>query len=272
MSDIIIRDLTTYEECLQVHTIQRRCWGFTQDEGIYPPLLFSVSENGGTVLGAFEGDRMIGYVFGYLGLHDPQGKRILKIHSQTMGVLPEYRNKGAAEKLKLAQRDRALALGIELITWTYDPLEGINANLNLHKLGAIARTYKRDVYGENFGQINAGQPTDRFRVEWWITQPRPRISDAGFQIEKCTVTQVEGTGVKQKLVGFDVERPEAVIAIEIPENIQAIRRADLQLAREWRLGTREIFETYLARGYAGVDFISLAGESGRRNYYILARI
>lgn len=270
MSDIEIRSLNTYDECEQVRSIQRRCWGFSQeDEGLYPPLLLSVSQNGGTVLGAFDGERMIGYLFGYPALHDPAGQRILKIYSQTMGVLPEYRNQGVAERLKQAQRDRALALGIELITWTFDPLEGANAYLNLHKLGGIARTYKRNLYGEHFGRLNEGQPTDRFLVEWWIARERFRVPDLRVGSD---VTQVEGVGAQQRLVRFDLTRTDDVVMVEVPEDIQAIRRADLELAREWRLGTREIFETYLARGYVAVDLIRRQDETGRRNHYVLARL
>jgi len=274
MNAITIRNLTTYEECQQVRDIQHRCWGFAETNmGLYPPLLLSVSENGGTVLGAFSqasgGEQMVGYLFGYPALHDPHGQRILKIHSQTMGVLPEYRSQGIAEQLKWAQRDHALAMGIELITWTFDPLEGINAHLNLHKLGGIARTYKRNVYGEHFGQLNEGQPTDRFVLEWWIKE-KFQIQDSKFQIED-SVTRVEGSGAGQRLISFDLSRTDDVVNVEIPESIQAIRRADLELAREWRIKTREIFEAYFARGYAAVDFISLQEDSHRRNHYILTK-
>lgn len=271
MNEIIIRDLTTFEECERVREIQRQCWGFSQEEGgLYSPLLLTASENGGTVLGAFDGDKMVGYLFGYPALHDPKGRRILKIYSQTMGVLPEYRNRGIAEQLKWAQRDRALALGIELITWTFDPLEGANAHLNLHKLGGIVRTYKRNVYGEHFGLLNEGQPTDRFLVEWWIGKAGGKWQVASGKWQANCVTQVKGAGTEQRLVKFDLALSDDVIAVEIPENIQAIRRADLALAREWRMGTREIFETYFGRGYAAVDFVSQRRAQARHNFYVLA--
>ena len=215
MGKIIIRDLCTFDECERVRDIQRRCWGFTdEDVGLYPPLLLTVSQNGGTVLGAFDGDELVGYLFGYPALHDPHGQRRLKIYSQTMGILPEYRNRGIAEQLKWAQRERALALGIELITWTFDPLEGANAHLNLHKLGGIVRTYKRNVYGERFGKLNEGQPTDRFVVEWWITQERLKAKGGRWQVNH--VTRLEGHGASQRLAGFDLDRHDEVITVEIP--------------------------------------------------------
>jgi predicted GNAT superfamily acetyltransferase len=194
MDDIAIRDLTTYEEFVQVRDVQQACWGFTGGEGLYPPVLLTASQNGGTVLGAFDpqgasgtGDKMVGYLFGFLGLHENRGP--LKLCSQTMGVLAEYRGRGIAEKLKWAQRDRVLKLGLKLVTWTYDPLEGPNAYLNLHKLNGIVCVYKRNVYGEHFGVLNEGLPTDRFLVEWWIE----KIGDWSLEIgDSREITRVEG--------------------------------------------------------------------------------
>ena len=170
MGDILIRDLTTYSEFLQVREVQRTCFGFSGDEGLYPPILLTASQNGGTVLGAFDGEQMVAYLFGFLGLH--QNRAPLKVCSQTMGVLPDYRGRGIAEALKWAQRDRATRLGLKLITWTYDPLEMPNARLNIAKLGGLVRRYRRNIYGEQFGQLNMGLPTDRFVVEWRLDSPR----------------------------------------------------------------------------------------------------
>ena len=130
-----VRDLTQYAELLQVHEVQQQVWGFTQGEGLYPPMLKTAAENGGTIIGAFDGAKMIGFLFGFIGLHTD---RRIKLCSQTMGILPEYRNKGVAATLKWAQRERVLANEIDLITWTYDPLEAPNARLNVHTLGGVA--------------------------------------------------------------------------------------------------------------------------------------
>jgi len=264
VGDIIIRDLMTYEECAQVRQVQQACWGFTGGEGLYPPILLTASQNGGTVLGAFDGDKLVGYLFGFLGLHENRGP--LKLCSQTMGVLPEYRGRGIAEQLKWAQRDRALKLGLKLVTWTYDPLEGPNAYLNLHKLRGIVRTYKRNVYGEHFGALNEGMPTDRFLVEWWIE----RIADCGLLIADCKeITRVEGSGIEQRLIKYDLEAEEETVRVETPVNVQAMRRENLPLAIEWRLKTREIFETYFGRGYVAVDFTREGRGEASRNLYTL---
>jgi predicted GNAT superfamily acetyltransferase len=268
VGEIMIRDLTTYDEFLKVRDVQRACWGFGGDEGLYPPILLTASQNGGVVLGAFDGDKLVGYLFGFLGLHENRGP--LKLCSQTMGVLAEYRGRGIAEQLKWAQRDRALKLGLKLVTWTYDPLEGPNAYLNLHKLKGIARVYKRNIYGEHFGALNEGMPTDRFLVEWWVEQ----ISNLKSQISKVKegeITRVEGSGAEQRLVGYDLKSEDKAVRVEVPVDIQAMRKADVALAIDWRIKTREIFETYFRRGYVAVDFAREEHGSVQRNLYTLWR-
>ena len=265
MGDIAIRHLAIYDEFLQVRQVQQACWGFSSGEGLYPPVLLTASQNGGLVVGAFDGDKMVGYLFGFLGLHENRGP--LKMCSQTMGVLAEYRGRGIAESLKWAQRDHALKLGLKLVTWTYDPLEGPNAFLNLHKLKAIARTYKRNIYGEHFGALNEGLPTDRFGVEWWVEQVEniTQVSD----IERTAITQVEESGSAQRLVDYELESDSEVVRVEIPVSIQAIRKADLPLAVDWRRKTREIFETYFERGYVAVDFGREERGGAHHNMYTL---
>ena len=268
MDDIIIRDLTTYEEFVQVQKVQQACWSFSGGEGLYPPVLLTASQNGGTVLGAFDGDKMVGYLFGFLGLHENRGP--LKLCSQTMGVLAEYRGRGIAEQLKWAQRDRALELGLKLITWTYDPLEGPNAYLNLHKLNGIVRMYKRNVYGEHFGALNEGLPTDRFLVEWWAEQ-LSNIKSQFSNVKGKEITRVEGSGAEQRLVEVDLKSEDEAVRIQVPVNIQMIRKENLRLARDWRFKTREIFETYFARGYIAVDFSREEMEGTQHNLYTLWR-
>jgi predicted GNAT superfamily acetyltransferase len=264
MDDITIRDLTIYDEFLKVREVQQACWGFSGGEGLYPPVLLTASQNGGTVLGAFESGKLVGYLFGFLGLHENRGP--LKICSQTMGVLAEYRGRSIAEKLKWAQRDRALKLGLKLITWTYDPLEGPNAYLNLHKLNGIVRTYKRNVYGEHFGALNEGLPTDRLLVEWWVEQA-PIIKSQLSKLNGKKITRVEGTGAGQQLVEVDLGSEDEAVRVETPLDIQTMRKENLALAREWRFKTREIFETYFARGYVAIDF----SRQDQRNLYTLWR-
>jgi predicted GNAT superfamily acetyltransferase len=166
---IIIRPLTTHDELLAVEQLQRDAWGVPDIDVVPLHMLITPPRHGGLLLGAFDGDRLAGFVFGFLGL-TPDGR--LKHCSHMAGVHPDYRDHGVGYSLKLAQRDHVLAQGLDLVTWTFDPLETRNAWLNFHKLGVICNTYIRNLYGAMRAAINAGPPSDRFEVEWWIRSER----------------------------------------------------------------------------------------------------
>jgi predicted GNAT superfamily acetyltransferase len=267
-----VRDLRTFEEALEVHRIQRTIWGFDDPFiGLYPPLLLVASQNGGTVLGAFDSQgRMIGYLLGILG-RAPGGP--LKICSMSMGVLPDWRGRGVAKALKHAQRERALAAGLSLITWTFDPLEYRNAHLNLHTLGAISRRYIRNIYGEHFGALNEGLPTDRLLAEWWIaayhetseasgaseTWPTSGSPASVFRVAQGHVVAIQ----------TDLDAPQ--VWLEIPYDTQRLKQTDMPLALHWRLSVREAFENYFKRGYLATDFSVQHGEMPRCGY-LLSRV
>ncbi len=272
---IAVRDLTTYDEFLQARAVQQVIWGFTGNEGLYPPALNTAAQNGGTVIGAFDGAKMIGFVFGFVGLHTD---RHIKLCSQTMGVLPDYRNKGVAAKLKWAQRQRVLENDIDLITWTYDPLEAPNARLNMHTLGGIVRTYRRNIYGENFSALGRGLPSDRFLVEWWIKSDRVEQRSTGIKSDPIGIgspiaNRCIGTSGDRHIEAIDLSLDVPIMRVEIPNDLQAIKKTNMTLAMDWRLKTRELFESYFARGYQAIDFVR-AGEvwgteRARYNWYVL---
>jgi len=272
-----VRDLTKYEEFLQVREVQQQVWGFTGGEGLYPPVLNTAAENGVTVIGAFDGGKMIGFIYGFVGIHYD---RRLKLCSQTMGILSEYRNKGIAAMLKWAQRQRVLENGIDLITWTYDPLEAPNARLNLHTLGGVAHIYKCNIYGENFGALGKGLPSDRFLVEWWLNHADVQQRATGLKPEPIGVgspiaNRCTGSSGDRKIEALDLELKDPIARVEIPNDLQAIKKANMTLALDWRLKTRELFEAYFARGYEAIDFVR-AGEvwgpeRARYNWYVLRR-
>jgi predicted GNAT superfamily acetyltransferase len=272
-----IRDLKTYDEFVQVRQIQQAVWGFDDpNTGLYPPVLFTASKNGGVVLGAFDRkEQMIGYIFSFLG-REPGGP--LKLCSQTMGVLREWRSHGVATALKWAQRDRALAAGLSLITWTFDPLESANARLNMHKLGAISRSYWRDIYGEHFGDLNEGLPTDRLLVEWWIrgrcVEAKAKAEvEAGAEAEvEAEVFVVEGCGVSRRVVAFHIDLDTPCLSLEVPADIQQLKRTDMALAHDWRVRVREAFETYLGRRYIVTGFVTQGEGDTRHSSYILSRM
>lgn len=273
-----IRDLTTYDEFVHVRQIQQTVWGFVDPgTGLYPPLLFTASKNGGVVLGAFDlQDQMIGFIFSFLG-REPGGP--LKLCSQTMGVLPEWRGQGVATALKWAQRERAMAAGLSLVTWTFDPLESANAQLNMHKLGAVSRRYWRNIYGDHFGALNEGLPTDRLLVEWWIREQWVLELEAGVievrdrdELNGASVFEVGGQGVSRRVTDFHADLDAACLSLEVPVDIQHLKQTDMALALDWRLHVREAFEMYFGRGYVVTDFIGEGQAGSHRNYYILRQM
>ena len=172
-----IRTLSTVAEVRACEAMQRQVWAIPDDLEVVPlHLLVTIQRNGGLLLGAFDGDDLVGFVFGFPGISS-NGK--FKHCSHLMGVAPSYQSRGVGHQLKLAQREFVLDQGIDLITWTYDPLESRNAYLNIHKLGGVCRTYARDYYGPLTDGLGAGLPSDRFQVEWWIAAERVRQCLAG---------------------------------------------------------------------------------------------
>ncbi len=122
--------------------------------------------------GAWAGERLAGFVFGFLGFHEAETARRLKHCSHMLGVHPDFRSAGVGYALKTYQREHVLRQGLDLITWTYDPLLARNAQLNIAKLGAVCTTYLPNLYGAMRDGLNAGLPSDRFQVDWWIATPR----------------------------------------------------------------------------------------------------
>lgn len=278
-SDVVIRRLETVEEFRLAEEVQREIWGMQDATEVVPShLLLTAQKNGGLVLGAFDGDRMVGYLFGFLGRTE-EGKP--KHCSHQMGVLAPYRGQGIGEALKARQRKFVMQQGLDLVTWTYDPLESVNAHLNIAKLGAICRTYLRNVYGELQDELNVGLPTDRFQVEWWVHSPRVasrfsgKVPSPSRELDEVlagggrVVNEVhfDATGLPEPVAWEPVQAP--VVLVEIPANVQQIKAQNMNLARDWRFLTRAIFETYFDDGYTVVDFITRVEDGRRRSFYAL---
>lgn len=247
---IAIRAIGTIDEYRKCEELQTTVWGSDDIVGIPLLGLITAQDNGGIVLGAFApGGALVGFVYSFLGFAPTGG---LKQCSVILAVHPEYQNRNIGLRLKLAQRDAALAQGLELITWTFDPLVSTNAYLNLAKLGCSSSTYLTNVYGLGQG-LNAGLKTDRLLVEWWLAGTgRPNADLA--QPPGCRLTAVNALA-SHPLTGvpinreYDLTRTDEWLGIRIPRDIGAVKKADVKLARAWRAETREMFRTYLGRGY-----------------------
>lgn len=275
-----LRELKTAEDCRRAEAVQREIWSMPDDLEVVPShLLLTAQKNGGLALGAFdEAGNMIGFLFGFPG-RTTDGR--WKHCSHMAGALPAYRRHGLGEALKRYQREFVLRQGLDLVTWTFDPLEGVNATLNFAKLGVVCRTYERDLYGRMMDELNRGLPSDRFEVEWWIASPRVesrmqqgparlRLSDleqAGAQ--RVNVTAMEG-GLRWPLES-NLNLDASLLLVEIPGDFQAIKAASPDLAATWREQTRTIFETFFRAGYSATEFFSDHAEGERRNFYMLQR-
>jgi len=276
-----IRLLETIEEMSAVEALQREVWPGSETDVVPAHLLITAVHNGGLVLGAFVDEKMIGFVFGFPGLEStPDGPRP-KHCSHIAGVYAEYRDSGVGFALKRAQWQVVRHQGLDHITWTYDPLLSRNANLNIARLGAVCSTYRRSEYGDMRDDFNAGLPSDRFQVDWWINTKRVERRLSRRPRPPLSLTHLARVGVHplySSQTGADnLPRPpehipalEAqLIAAEIPSDFMALKSADFTLARDWRFFTREFFETAFAKGYIVTDFVFDKSEDTPRSFYIL---
>ena len=208
-----------------------------------------------------------------------------------MGVLPDFRDRGIGFLLKRAQWQMVRHQGLDRITWTYDPLLSRNAHLNIALLGAVCNTYIREAYGEMRDGLNAGVPSDRFHVDWWINsqrvsrrlskKPRRRLDLAHFLAAEATIinpTEVgeDGLPCPSTDVGLtmvaglesDTEK-QPLLLMEIPADFTILKSSAPELALEWRLHSRVLFEEVFKRGYLVTDFIHLPGRYPR-SFYVLS--
>ncbi len=277
-----IRPISTPKEMSLVVELQRAVWPGSELEIVPAHLLLTAVHNGGLLAGAFAEERLIGFVFSFLGFHQSAEGRQLKHCSHMLGVHPEFRDAGIGRALKCYQREFVLRQGLKLITWTYDPLLARNAHLNIARLGAVCNTYLVDFYGELADGLNVGLPSDRFQVDWWIAEARvaKRLQsdlnarpglDAYLAADTWLINPPETSGRPRPPGDIRVpEPPPATALLEIPADFLALKAADPSAALHWRLSTREVFVELFRHGYIVTDFIYQPGPP-RRGVYVLSR-
>jgi predicted GNAT superfamily acetyltransferase len=237
--EIIVRKCESLEDFHRCVELQREIWG-EADLEVEPATMFVVAAHtGGEVLGAFDGDRLVGYTLALVGLRD----RTTYLHSHMAGVKPEYRDRGVGRMLKLFQRSEALGRGIRLIQWTFDPLEARNAHFNLNRLGAICRTYQPNLYGVTTSPLHRGLATDRLLVEWHLDSAR-------------VVAAIEN------LVNDPIEAPAS---IELPAELERWQREGSAEVGAVQARVRVEFTKWFAKGYAAV---ALRTAPGSRAYLL----
>jgi predicted GNAT superfamily acetyltransferase len=225
---IVIRPLREVEEMSIGVDLQRRVWGYTELDTVPDQMFIVARESGGQVLGAFHEGKPIGFALAFAGVH---GGRVY-LHSHMVGVVPEYQDRGVGRMLKLAQREDAISRGIDLIEWTFDPLQLKNAHFNLMRLGAIVRRYIPNFYGRTSSPLHAGLPTDRLVAEWWVRSEQ----------------------VQDLLDGKKPKAGSDRVRIRIPARIRQITSSDPAEAERIQLGVRTQFERHIAEGRAAVGF------------------
>lgn len=241
------------------------------------PALTAVCQSGGLVLGARDTEndatRLCGVLVDLVADVDGYPAR----HTVFRGVLPAARNRGVGHGLRTAERSFCQREGIDLVFWSLDPLRSDEAHLAFNKLGAIATSHQRDLYGEVHDDANLGLATDRLHVEWWIDSPRvTSILDRGKQpphfrlgiheMDVLTETRLLQSGVRM-LVTYDCAPQAEYVLAEIPVDLDRIRALDVVAAREWRLQSRAMFELLFERGYVGVGFV----HEGGRSFHLFAK-
>ena len=282
---VLIRKLKDHAEFEYLLHIQKTVWNHS-DVNLTPTHQFLIhSRMGAILLGAFVDGKMAGFVYSFPAIYDGGFCQ----HSHLLAVVPEFQGTGIGKKLKWAQRREALKQGIDLITWTYDPLQATNANLNLRTLGARSRTYFQDLYGPIPSlRIGSGISTDRLLVEWPLGEKRVLDRQKG-----------KGTGVKDGKRGsgrarrdaplnlgampkalergepkgdpFPMPAPpkmnirERVVLVEIPPDVNTLKPYP-EIIASWRIGLRRVMQSYFKRGYAADDFLF-----GERCCYVLEK-
>jgi predicted GNAT superfamily acetyltransferase len=290
-----LRTLTTIEEFRQVLALEQRIWGYTAAEDSVPAMMLLVSSRvGGIVIGAFDPsassgspraasrghmERLVGFAYSMPAVRD--GKPYQWSHM--LAVDSDYRHGGLGWRLKLEQRRLVMAAGLDLIAWTFDPLQTANAHLNFAKLGTVAREYHEDEYPGSSSTLHAGTATDRLVAEWWLRSERvtSRLDPAAPGAARdagdgrrvlAAATQVnrvrEGSAWIEP-AGHDLAPDATRVGVVVPTGFTEMQQRHLSLARDWRSATREIFETLLARGYVVEDFV--LDQPARRGTYLLAR-
>jgi predicted GNAT superfamily acetyltransferase len=292
MTDIQLRDLRTIDEFREVVDLEKAIWGYTdQGDLVTVPVFIFTVHRGATLIGAFDPStrpghldgadqaslragtgRMVGFAYAVVGMKD--GKPMMWSHMA--GVLPEFRG-GLGFRLKLAQRERALAQGYDLIEWTFDPLQAMNAHFNFAKLGGVVEEYAPNFYGESTSALHRGTPTDRVVLSWKITAPhvvrRIEQASAALRVKSHEVaeapivntTVMDGEWRKTKQIDLTIK--ERRLWIEIPTGFTDMQQRAPERALAWRMDVRQMFDEYLAKGYRAVDFV-LQREAGFGRYLL----
>ncbi|MGA7885929.1 MAG: GNAT family N-acetyltransferase [Acidobacteriaceae bacterium] len=233
---IVLRSCEGYDELEACVRLQIETWGY-DDGDVIPRRMFKVAQRvGGQAIGAFDpAGEMVGFAMSIPGMKpgpDASRPQVPYLHSHMLAVTPKYRNAGVGRRLKLYQRAEAVSRGIQLMEWTFDPLEIKNAYLNIHRLGVIVRAYSPNFYGVSSSRLQAGLPTDRLHAEWWMESER----------------------VRAILSGIPYSPPQIQETIMVPKAIATWKAESVSHAQAVQAENRDRFLAAFGRGLAVVGF------------------
>jgi chorismate synthase len=264
------RARSDFDACLE---LQREVWGLSDLEVTSAIQLIATVHAGGLLLVAeAPGEGIVGFSYGFAGWSDG----VPHLHSDMLAVRPSWRGKGLGLRLKWAQRDAALARGMRLVTWTFDPMRAKNARLNLRRLGAIAREYLPDFYGRTTSKLHHGLATDRLLARWELDEPRvERLAahHAPVPLASSRTARVNEVRLQAGLPlssdpRLDLDAPR--LLLQIPADWDKVCNTEAALAAEWQAIVRRSLEACFARGYAAVDVG--AGADAASVSYVLERL
>jgi predicted GNAT superfamily acetyltransferase len=270
---VVIRDLQSNADLEQAEALEREVWELADRDVMPMAMIIATKEAGSVWLGAFDGAKLAGFAFGFLGMEHGR----LMLHSHMLAVREPYRDLDLGYKLKLAQRERVLAMRVQEMTWTFDPLQSKNAHLNFGKLGVVSDIYKVDFYGPETSSVLHRNGTDRLWVRWPLASRRvrdrlqgkdyrPEVLDAFSRLQPLVQFNGDGKPLRNDLSAALARQR---IAIQIPSDIGAVERKDPGLAREWREATRWAFTEALQAGFFVAEFCrTVRGQQGPGNYLL----
>ncbi len=270
---ISIRDLESIQDIETVLRLEKEVWAF-EDVDVTPlTLAVALKAAGSILLGAFDGRELVGFSFAVPSFEHGR----VGFHSHTLAVRLSYQSQGVGYQLKVAQRLRALALGIKTVTWTFDPLRSRNAHLNFCRLGVISDSYRINFYGEQTSSPLHTNGTDRLWVTWHLSDPtveerlkgkdfRPEVLDALAHVDPLVRFNGDGNPAEGDLASA-LSRQR--VAIEIPGDMDRIERDQKDLAQRWRAATRRAFTESIAAGFIVKEFCrSIRGKQGPGAYLL----
>ena len=265
--DIVVRDIDGQSEMRAVEELQKEVWGVPDLDVVPLTQLVAAKASGGILLGAFDKKILIGFAYGFAGFEHGRTTH----HSHMLAVKPAYRSHSIGYRLKLAQRDFVRAQGIEEMTWTFDPLQSLNAYFNFNRLGVVSDRYLVNFYGEDAASFLHQTGTDRLWVTWDLANCHREK-----QIEKENfgqITPLVKVGIGEFPISDDLD--EGLKAdqalIEIPSNINDLVEQSSELAKQWREATRLAFTEAIRKGFLVKDFQRISRGQQHHGVYLLER-